>query len=394
MTTSKQNHHSRPPGRTRMPPRNAGITFGPGDQLNIDTVWLSATGIEWDTSDQPRSWLCSADGEIRFTRTNRLPVKGRFGTHSLQVRYEPIKKTLYIEGSLLGFLLGQNAFTSEELGKAVFRAIMYLKRKLGFSFSVSPQELVRDHVTLLRVDIAVNIQLKSGRMVQACLSQITRQLIEHHCMVTKAFSSVYWTPQASRYYSIGFYDKGQETRRKQLAAERSAGASKEKQAFLRRVADECRDVMRIELRLRSAELKKHGLQRVTSWKCEAPKQIFNHYFSNVPTLNAISSQMRRSDFDGIPDRLRPVIALQKLGAPMSLLYSQRTLARHCATLRKMKLDVKCPARPVVVPLEALLVSKHIKPTPTWLKDRRIPPTPHDAAPVRVANRKPTHKELI
>jgi len=348
-----------------------GMAFLPANCVNVDTVEFAVSGIEWDVSGQTRCFVSSGDGELVFSSTNRLPVIGKYGMHKLQVRYNPITKTLRVEGSLFGFVLGQNVFTSQRLAKGLEWVISDLKKKLGFSFTVPMQKLIDEHVTLHRVDLAVNLRFGSGRFVKTCLRQIARQLIEQDCMVRKAFTSVYWTPRDSRYYSIIFYDKGGDVRRKYFP--KVGHADDAKQTFFEALRNECDGLLHIEVRLRSAELKKCGLQNVKAWSGDAPKEIFNRYYRNVPVLNVVSSGMTRADFDGAPDRLRPVIALHKLNAPMELVYSERTIARHRATFRKQKIDLKSPARPKVVQLAKLLTASRIKPTPPWLVDARFAP---------------------
>lgn len=354
-----------------------GMAFRPADCVNIDTVEFTVSGIEWDVSGQTRCLVSNGDGELVFSSTNRLPVTGKYGMHDLQVRYNPISKTLSVEGSLFGFILGQNVFTSQRLAKGLAWVISDLKKKLGFSFAVPLQRLIDEHVTLHRVDLAVNLRFGSGRFVKTCLRQIARQLIEQDCTVRKAFSSVYWTPQEGRYYSIIFYDKGQDVRRKCLPKAKRMGD--EEQEFFEAMCNECDGLLRIEVRLKSAELKKKGLQGVKAWSGEAPKEIFNRYYRNVPVLNVVSSGMGRADFDGVPDRLRPVIALHRLNAPMELVYSVRTMARHRSAFRKLKIDLKCPAREKVMPLAKVLTASRIKPTPPWLADARFAPLPNEAS---------------
>jgi hypothetical protein len=356
-----------------------GMAFRPADCVNIDTVEFAVSGIEWDVSGQTRSLVSNGDGELIYSSTNRLPVTGKYGMHDLQVRYNPITKTLSVQGSLFGFALGQNVFTSQRLAKAVGWAIQYLKKKLGFSLAVPMQQLLDEHVTLHRVDLAINLRFGSGRFVKTCLRQIARQLIEQDCTVWKAFSSVYWTPQSGRYYSIIFYDKGEDVRRKCLPKAKRTG--EKEQEFFEALCNECDGLLRIEVRLQSAELKKQRLQNVKAWSGEAPKEIFNRYYRNVPVLNVVSSGMSRADFEGVPDRLRPVIALRKLNAQMELVYSDRTMARHRSAFRKMKIDLKCPARAKVVPLAKVLTASRIKPTPTWLVDARFAPLQNDASEV-------------
>ncbi|MGS1019421.1 MULTISPECIES: phage/plasmid replication domain-containing protein [Burkholderia] len=350
-----------------------GLVFRPADRVNFDTVEFAVSGVEWDVSGQKRSLVSNGDGEVLFSSTNRLPITGKYGMHNLHVRYNPLTKTLSVEGSLFGSILGQNVFTSQRLAKGLVCVIHDLRKKLGFSFAVSMQELIDKHVTLRRVDLAVNLQFKSGRFVKTCLRQIARQLVEQDCAMRKEFTSVYWAPKNGRYYSIIFYDKGEDVRRKSLPKTRRT--SDERWKFLDNLRDECDGLLRIEVRLQSAELKKQGLQNVKAWSGEAPKEVFNRYYRNVPVLNVVSSGMSRADFEGVPNRLRPVIALRKLNVPMELLYSERTMARHRAEFRERKIDLKPPARPNAVPLAKVLTASRIKPTPPSLVDARFAPLP-------------------
>lgn len=351
----------------------AGLAFRPADRVNFDTVEFAVSGVEWDVSGQKRSLVSNGDGEVLFSSTNRLPVTGKYGMHNLHVRYNPLTKTLSVEGSLFGSILGQNVFTSQRLAKGLACVIHDLRKKLGFSFAVSMQDLIDKHVTLRRVDLAVNLEFKSGRFVKTCLRQIARQLVEQDCAMRKEFTSVYWVPKNGRYYSIIFYDKGEDVRRKSLP--KTKRTSDERRKFLENLRDECDGLLRIEVRLQSAELKKQGLQNVKAWSGEAPKEVFNRYYRNVPVLNVVSSGMSRADFEGVPNRLRPVVALRKLNAPMELLYSERTMARHRAEFRQRKIDLKTPARPNAVPLAKVLTASRIKPTPPSLVDARFAPLP-------------------
>lgn len=354
-----------------------GMAFRPADRVNFDTVEFAVSGIEWDVSGQTRSLVSNGDGEVLFSSTNRLPVTGKYGMHNLQVRYNPISRTLSVEGSLFGSMLGQNVFTSQRLAKGLACVISSLKKKLGFSFAVSMQELIDKHVTLRRVDLAVNLQFKSGRFVKTCLQQIARQLVEQDCAMRKEFTSVYWAPRNGRYYSIIFYDKGEDVRRKSLSKTKRTG--EEQQKFFEHLRDECGGLLRVEVRLQSAELKKEGLQHIKAWSGDAPREIFNRYYRNVPVLNVVSSGITCADFEGVPDRLRPVIALRKLNAPMEMVYSERTMARHRAEFRKRKIDLKSPAREKVMPLTKVLTAARIKPTPPSLVDARFAPLPDEVS---------------
>ncbi|MPV64380.1 phage/plasmid replication protein, II/X family [Burkholderia sp. BE17] len=354
-----------------------GMAFRPTDRVNFDTVEFSVSGIEWDVSGQTSSLVSDGDGALLFDRTNRLPVSGKYGMHNLQVRYSPTKKMLYVEGSLFGFILGQNVFTSQYLAKGLACVIHALKKELGFTFAVPMRELIYEHVTLHRVDLAVNLELKSEPFVKTCLQQIARQLIEQHCTVHKAVTSMYWTPKDGRYYSIIFYDKGEEVRRRCMRKAKSAGD--EQQKFIEDLCNECDGLLRVEVRLMSAELKKQGLQNVKAWSGNAPKEIFNRYYGNVPVLNVVSSGLDPTEFEAIPRGLRPVMALHKLNVPMELVYSTRSMARHRAEFRNRNIDPNCPAQEKVVPLTDVLTASRIKPTPPWLVDARFAPVPDKAS---------------
>ncbi|RPE05150.1 phage/plasmid replication domain-containing protein [Burkholderia pseudomallei] len=353
-----------------------GMAFRPTDHVNFDTVKFAVSGVEWNVAGQARSWACNEDGEISFDCTNRLPVTGKHGKHNLQVRYNPKTKTLWVEGSLFGFILGQNVFTSQRLAKGLGWVIQYLAKKLGFTFSVSIKQLIDEHMTLHRVDLSVNLQLESEHFLKTCLQQIARQLVEQPCTVHKAYTSMYWTPQDGRYYSITFYDKGEEVRRKCMPKAKRAGDEQRK--FFENLCNECDGLLRVEVRLMSAELKKQGLQSVKVWGGDAPKEIFDRYYRNVPLLNVVSSGLNAADFESLPRGLRPVLALHKRNVPMELVYSERARARHRAAFRKRNIDPRCPAQEEVVPLTDVLTASRIKPTPPWLVDPRFAPPPNKA----------------
>lgn len=206
------------------------------------------------------------------------------------------------------------------------------------------------------------------------LQQIKRQLIEQYGSMKAYGTSAYWTPRDGKEYSIAFYAKGPQLRRQ-----------KRRYANLpcrERLLVGCRFILRVEIRLREPALKKMKLQKVSDWNEQSARRVFCRYMRRLKIFSITSGPLSKRELDALPaSRLRPVLALHKLGADLSLAYSPSTLRRHQSKFRKLGIDLKVPNQPrsTVLPLTKILSPKRaMKGAPAWMVRSGLAPSPAPA----------------
>ena len=204
----------------------------------------------------------------------------------------------------------------------------------------------------------------------AVLKQVKRQLVEQYGSMKACGTSVYWTPRNGKEYSIGLYAKGPQMRHQNTRYARLRCKD--------RLLDTCNRILRVEIRLREPALAMLNLQTTGNWVARSAQLAFARYMRRLRIFSITSGPLTKKDIDALPNRrLRPVLALHKSGADLSLVYSQSTLRRHQRDFRKMGIDLKCPnqAKKTALPLTKILSPKRaIKTPPEWMKTEGLVPS--------------------
>lgn len=342
--------------------------------VNIDSVEFSVNGERgaFTIPGATRANLISSDGEILNSYQNRTPVPGKFRAHNLNVRTLRSGEELEVHGSPYAYSYGQNLYTSSDMKTGVLHAL----KQVCKAFAIKPtKEQVKGwlagDIDLLRVDLAVNFRFASEAACLAVLRQIRRQLEEQGGSTKTSGTTVYWTPKDGKEYSISFYAKGPQMRRLRRY-ETLPGKDK--------LLEECRCILRVEVRLRADALRKLKLEKVSAWREGSAQKAFGTYMRRLRLLSISSGPVTAQDLDDLPHRrLRPVLALHKAGCELEQIFSQSTLQRHRADFRKLGIDLKCPNQPAgtAIQLNKILSPKRaIRGAPAWMRQKGlVPPGP-------------------
>ncbi|EMH2964041.1 hypothetical protein V6G44_000003 [Burkholderia multivorans] len=338
-------------------------------QVNIDTVEFDVEGASVRDINTTTVTIKGPDGQFRGSRSNRLSIPGVDGRHALQIRYierpEHLGRPgiLHVEGSPFANTYGQNVYTSANLRRGCILALKAIEEQIDFTASEDAWARWKaGDIELRRVDLAVNFDLGSVQAVRSYLDRLAHQVVSQRCHshVYDKFVSV--IPRNGSEYGITVYAKGE-----QLKFNLKANTEPN---FVRLV-EESQALMRIEVRLRRKELEKLKLSTVSDWTPERAREVFRTYADRLPTLDVLSGPLEPAELQGLPSNLRAVYAIHKTGTDLKMIYAARTLARHRATLRKLGVDINCPALPDA-PLNDDLNVRPMK-TPQWMIDARMAP---------------------
>lgn len=345
--------------------------------INIDTVKFSVDGVEMQVPDATTQMTTNKDAEIIYCATNRMPLAGIDGKHTLYYRYQPTKKRLTIEGSLGGYLFGQNVFTSWNVHRLCWEVLARAHKELRFRVDDETTARWRaGDIQLERVDLAVNFMLDSSDQVEQILQQAAQQLVIRTSM-QKFGTTVYWAPRGGKAYKIGLYDKG----RQMMASARARATPKAsnrdtstiapqnyRASSLDRLSELCKKVLRMELRLNKAALRDRKLETAATWTRDSTVNVFKRYLQNVPLMNAIVGDIDTFDYSSLKPRQRSVVAIHLSGAPVNKIFAKSTRARHVTMFRKIGLDLKAKVSGKdAVELDCFFEGKQKKP-PKWLRE--------------------------
>lgn len=342
------------------------ITLPKGTEFNIDTVEFSIDKARVDESILNSKYSALIEyGVEKGRKTNRRRVPGYKNRHALSVRYGLDSSELFVSGSPYAFLAGQNVYTSSDLKKTCVAALRKLKSKIGLrpiNEDVS-RNWVSGEIDLYRVDISVNFRFDSEEQVLRVLTQLRRQLAETRGSMNKIGTTVYWSPQHGKRYQILAYAKGP-----QMALADGKDKSVMSEEY-ERLIDDCSNILRIEVRLRRSELAELNLDKAWKWKKNTAQEVFMRYFKRLKILNVLSGRLDEAELASVPNNLRPVLALLKLGANLDGVYKPRTLGNYRSQFKKLGIDIRTPWRKEkAFPLLTLLQKKrYVASSPDWLK---------------------------
>lgn len=321
--------------------------------------------------DEVTKVLVSTPEGVQQQITNRKPVPGKYGRHALHYRVKsrsPHDHELFVEGSPFANRYGQNVWSSGNVKLACTSTVKHLIRELNINAAPDTIAAWNDgNIELHRVDLAVNFRLESSQQVDEALTLLKHLLVakRRQCSTHRRYAA--YRPKSGTQYQIAAYDKGD-----QMSLKSSGNHADD---LFRNLAKECEGILRIEVRLRRAELHKLKLPLARDWRPETAREVFRKYFARLPLRDVTFGPLSAADFEGIDERRRPAIALHKLGVDWRLIYCARTRTRHKAYFKGRGIDLDCPNLPGPAISLADMLSKPeaIARTPRWLIEAGMAP---------------------
>lgn len=337
--------------------------------VNVDTIEGTITGMKFDLPTSDHVVLYDRHRGQKAVYGNRIRVKGRHGVHTMH--YRTINSdSLQFEGSIFGCKYGQNVYTSSDVQAACRIAIRKILKEANLEVDEDlKNRWLSGDVELSRVDLAVNFRLSSAEDVHRVLKQVRRQLVEQYGPTRTSGYTVCWAPQHGKKYEVVMYAKGD-----QMQSRR--GRNKQNPTYWRRLAKECKNILRIEVRLRASELRLHNLVKASNWNADIAKDVFIKYVGRLKIFNVTSGPLKKEDLKLSSKRMRPVMALHKAGVDLNIVYSERTCQRHRGRFREMGIDLRCPNQPetdTVKLMDYLSADKQINVIPAWMVKKRLAP---------------------
>lgn len=304
--------------------------------------------IDWITAKLPFYYpgiICNGDylslnpdGSVEYVVRKRLPVTGSYESsvsiRTLDVDENGDTSVIEFSGNPVKFLQGHNLFGSSDLLNLVYEITLMLSKKLGI---IQPEKtlilLTKGAYFLSRVDINRMFTLDNRAEVLAYLYSMSNTSRTRRQSAVTSGSTVYLN-KSSKYWIIKMYSKGQEI---ELPRNKRKGLIQLPSGLV-----EWADAtLRIELTLKSMELRHRGLHLAANWHTIEESDLFDDYAERIQM-----AEQRKTDDLFLKIKSRPAAASYQMwcdGHDLRQILSKPTFYRHRKILLEHGIDISIAA---------------------------------------------------
>lgn len=313
-----------------------------------------------------------SDGVQNYIVNKRLPVRGSHESN-LNVKtdrnsYDPEtgKYThLHIDGNPTKWIQGHNLFGTDNLLGLVNETALRLFTMLEIDALPHDLSLLSTgSFQLHRVDINYSFDLGSQVKVLSFIKAMEHQAHMRHRGAGIMKGKTLYFGQNSRRWSLKMYSKGEETSSKKKGHALNSDLTLFDE--LKRWAD---GKLRIEVTLRSLQLKDTGFATASKWEENTPLDIFKTYLEPLKMSNQVD--LETDVLEDLPNRLKPVYELWKTGHDLRSSYSSSTFYRHRSALLEYGIDIAVvqpetkEATASIIPFIQIIEDVSLSNTPDW-----------------------------
>ncbi|ECK2138239.1 Replication-associated protein G2P [Salmonella enterica subsp. enterica serovar Enteritidis] len=311
-----------------------------------------------------------ANGEIEWKTVKRLAVRGsnesNMWVRSVGSDGEGRATHIYIDGNPSKFLQGHNVVGSDDLRGLAVTVYARILSQLNIPHHMQSYfEVLNGNFKITRVDINYMYLLETLENVRAWLYAAEFKAKTRHGRATGKGGTVYMGKN-SRRWSLKFYSKYDE----HMGGKK--GHLIPAQFVYEGLLDWTKDKLRIELVLRSLELKGLNLDLGKSWNNETANNIFSDYIGRLEMSQntLLSDKVIRE----LPRHLQSTYLLWKQGANMRDILTEPTYFRQRKQLLAYGVDInfycESPDSNNVIPLVRTLEAKPAE-IPAWMYEKGL-----------------------
>lgn len=263
-------------------------------------------------------------------------------THDARVQVRTVGEHLEFSGNPTKFLQGHNLYGMPNLDRLMMLFGFAICSQLGFE--PDPLDFVQwvsGEIALTRVDVTrmYRPDFAQPGWVAKWLSVASSVAHGGHQRVTNRGAyegNTLYVGQHSRRISMKLYDKAAELRRHppKWPDEISKVVAN---AEAERLAKYASDTLRVEVTVRSMELKARGLDTLAAWSPATGDALIDERLSKLTVLEDL--RMTDDEAAELPRHLKAAYALWRDGHDLRTVYSRRMFYYHRAALLKYGIDV-------------------------------------------------------
>lgn len=337
--------------------------------------------IDWLTFSLPYShsdpisdgsvFSVSSDGSIDWETAKRLQVRGSYESNihikTDKKSYNPETKQyefIHVDGNPSKWLQGHNLFGSDDLHGLAVEVGLKLYRLLSLTPSIEDINLLKSgSIPLHRVDINYSFSLPNQAKVLQFIHAMEIQAHLRHRGAGIMKGKTLYFGQKSRRWSLKMYSKGHEINSKKKGHQLPTNLS-----LLKSLKDWADDKLRIELTLRSLQLKDTYLETASKWGDNTALETFKTYLESLEM--STQKDLTSDALADLPTRLKPVYKLWQSGEDLRSIYPKNTFYRHRRALLEYDIDIAViqPSKKEtsnVIPFIEVLKAVQVSGVPDW-----------------------------
>lgn len=281
--------------------------------------------------------LCP-DGTIESAFVKRTKVRGSYES-TIQVRSdgsagEGLASHLLIDGNPSKFLQGHNVFGSDSLIPLMRDTVIQIAKSLNLNaFKDLIETVEKGDFELSRIDINYSWELPSRSDVDAALRSLEYQSKTRHGRPSMRSGTLYWGQHSSRWalkaYSKGNEIEGSKDHRLPLALSETP------------IPVWADNKLRLELVLRSKELRERNLHIAKEWSPERVYETYKEYVARIDMSQQIT--LSEQKLLTLPAKLRSTYVLWSEGHDLRSTLSKNTYYTHRRQLlNDYDIDINLP----------------------------------------------------
>lgn len=265
---------------------------------------------------------------------------------------------LWMNGNPSKFLQGHNVFGSDDIVSLLFDVFLKLITQFNLKPTEEEIEVIRaGDYPIVMVDINYSFLLPSRADVLAFIRALEFKAKTRHGKPSTKGGTLYFG-KTSEYWAMKFYCKAEEiqtTRGKLPLQIQNKGIEK--------WVD---NILRIELRLLSKQLKRLNIIKVKDLNQITVKQLFNQYLRQID----MTEQIKLTDqvMQNMPNKLRSTYTLWSEGHDLRSLISKSAYYRHRKDLKAFGINIDLRPESIkksnVIPLVRILEAQPVE-VPHW-----------------------------
>jgi II/X family phage/plasmid replication protein len=331
--------------------------------------------IDWVTATLPFSSAAKvfggrvismdSDGVVEWQSEKSLPVVGSYDAKMHVIARGD--NMITIHGNPCKFIQGHNLFGSDDLVGLVTEVMKRICKALAIPVVLKDlRSWLEGNYQLNRVDIAYMYSLGSRANVKAWLRAAEFQSKSRHGRPLARGTTVYWGKH-SRRWAIKAYGKADEissTKEHKLPPELP---------HRDRLADFAEDKLRIELVLRSMQLKDLPfLKLARMWYADVPAGLHAHFLGSIDMSDQFT--LPPETVRDLKPRLVGIYRLWENGEDLRAMYPKNSFYRYRRELLAHGIDIAIvqPKRTDnVVPLVRALRPQAMADVPQWARDTEL-----------------------
>ena len=336
--------------------------------------WLTIN-IPYTHSDQINNGFVTGttkDGEVEWSTAKRLPLQGSFES-SINVKtdrnsYCPDTGTfsrIHVDGNPVKLFQGHNVFGTDNLPALCLATAKLIYQTLGLKPSdIDLKKLSNLDIPIFRVDINYSFSLSNQLQVMSFIRSMEHQARLRHRGQGIFKGYTLYFGKNSRRWSLKIYSKHEE-----ITTNKKGHLLHRNLINRDQLISWSENKLRIEVTLRSLQLKDDKLDTASAWVQNTPKDIFNKYYEG---LEMSSQQDLSTDaLYSLPAKLKPVYKLWQSGGDLREIYSKSTFYRHRKDLLEYGIDIAVTQRPEssksaqIIPLVVTLKAVEAESVPEW-----------------------------